>query len=142
MSVSDIGFERLDFSPSIPAGVKGIALAASGIPTDTDSFSSLTLSIAYQIDEEYFSGLGVETPMEAAVLTCVSGLTVYSKNIIGDVVPFFDDFIRKKGMVAGYLNFRLASHVSKNISRDLYVTVSLGDFLSNTLTFPKQANPK
>lgn len=142
MSGSDISFERLGFSPSIPAGIRGISLAASGIPMDIDSFSRLTLSIVYQIDEEYFSSLRVETPMEAAVLTCVSGTTVYSKNILGNVVPFFDDFIRKKGLVTGYLNFRLVSHVSKNISRDLYVTVSIGDFLSNTLMFPKQANPK
>lgn len=142
MSGSDIGFERFGFSPSIPAGVKGIAIASSGMPTDIDSFSRLTISIAYQIDEEYFSGLGVETPMEAAVLTCVSGTKVYARNVIGNVAPFFDDFTRKKGLVAGCLNFRLASHVSRNISRNLYVTVSLGDYLSNTLTFPKQTKPE
>lgn len=141
MNGSDIGFERLEFSPSMPAGVTGITLAASRMPMDVDSFARLTLSIAYQIDEEGFSGLGVETPMEAAVLICVNGSTVYAKNIIGNVVPFFDDYYRKKGLVAGFLNFKLASHVSMNISRDLYVTVSIGGLLSNTLIFPKQPKP-
>jgi hypothetical protein len=133
-------FRAESYSPPMDRKFRGLTIAFSSPPASS-ALSHLCVGIAYGLDDAFAKTLGGMKPAEALVLTLTSGYDVFALNILGDTVVFEDDYRHKDGLWFGLVNLRLADYAKLRPESDLYLTVSLGTLLSNTLHIPR-SNPK
>jgi hypothetical protein len=136
-AIRTVGFAKEAYSPVIDRAFRGVKIAWSAPAPAPSGFPSLCLAIVYLLDDAQAEALGGKPPAEALVLTAVSGLAVYSENILRDVQVFEDDYRRRDGLWLGYVNLKPVEHFRWTPEREFHLTVSLGACLSNTLHLPK-----
>lgn len=128
-------FERLTFSKaaSSPALETGISIAI-GPERSAVGNNCLWLHGAYQLTEDTATAIPATPLLGALVITWMSNGLSESKNLVGDVVLFQDDETLIDGKRIGYFNYDLTDWLNMYEASDYYITVSLGNYLSNTVS--------
>lgn len=132
-------FNLESYSPMMDRKFRGLKAAFSAPPVPT-ALPTLKIGISYAVNDAFVESLGWKKPAEALILTVISGYTTFSANILGDALLFEDDYRRYDDIWSGHLNLRLVEFIGSHSDLEYYVTISMGNLLSNTLHIPRRVS--
>jgi len=112
------------------------------VTTDLADAEQVVISLAapgilcgiFAVKKSYLDDIELRRSHKALVLTMTSGLYHETHNLIGGALTFPDDVDFAADNVMGYFTIKLDTLLNMNIDSTAYITVSLGDLLSNTVT--------
>jgi len=133
--VEHLTFDRMAESPLLELGFSGLIIRPFKIATKKGEIS-YWINGAYSIPREEGDRIEKGPLQRALVVVATSGMLNATHNLLGDRILMPDDERVEAGIRRGYFNFKLPG-VEEYRGDTLYITVSLGAWISNTIIFSK-----